>query len=140
MPYGSRTLSEEELLAAARDVRERAYAPYSNFKVGAAIRAEDGTVYAGCNVENAAYPTSLCAERSALVSAISAGRRRFDVIAIVATPHEQTPAAPCGACRQALAEFGLDLYVILAGPNDTDPRLDTTLRALLPHAFTPESL
>src|SRR5687768_5385675 len=105
---------DEALLRAAREVRTRAYAPYSRFLVGAALRAEDGTIFTGGNIENAAYPTSLCAERSALAAAVSAGHRRFEAIAVVAEAKGDIPASPCGSCRQALSEFGLDLKVILA--------------------------
>jgi cytidine deaminase len=107
--------------------------------VGAALRADDGRIFAGVNVENGAYPTGLCAERAAIAVAVAAGARRFTAIAIVTAPNRHgRPAAPCGQCRQALAEFGLDLEVILAGPEGAAET--HALRALLPLAFTGEDL
>ncbi|MCJ7668015.1 MAG: cytidine deaminase, partial [Anaerolineae bacterium] len=104
-------MSPEDLVALAKEVRERAYAPYSDFAVGAALLAESGQVYAGCNVENASYGLSICAERVALFKAVAAGDRRFKAIAVVT----ETMATPCGSCRQVLAEFGADeLQVIVA--------------------------
>src|SRR5438309_9552763 len=110
---------------------QRAYAPYSKFHVGAAIEADDGSVHVGCNVENASYGLTICAERMAVGAAIAAGKRRLGRV-VVATAVEP-PATPCGACRQLLAEFGLDMEVIAVGP--TSERR-WTLRALLPEAFT----
>jgi cytidine deaminase len=114
---------------------ENAYAPYSRFHVGAAIEAEDGSVHVGCNVENASYGLTICAERMAVGAAVAAGKRRFARV-VVATAVEP-PATPCGACRQLLAEFGLDLEVITVGPKS---ERRWRLRELLPEAFTPESL
>ncbi len=126
---------ERALVEAAKEVRPRAYAPYSRYQVGAALRAEDGRIFAGVNLENSAYPTGLCAERAALAAAVSAGARRFSAVAIVTTPNAAgRPAAPCGQCRQALAEFGLEMTVLLAGPEGEPER--HTLRALLPLAFS----
>jgi cytidine deaminase len=135
-------LSEDEvLIRAAREVRTKAYAPYSKFLVGAALRAIDGSVHAGCNVENSAYPTSMCAERGAISKAVAAGHVRFDAIAIACALDKQgQPGSPCGACRQALSEFGLGLKVILTGPGEGDPVVVLTLAELLPRAFTPENL
>ena len=100
----------EELLREAWAAREKAYAPYSGYRVGAALLGEGGRMYRGCNVENAAYPATVCAERTALLSAVADGERRFVALAVVAGgPH---PPAPCGLCRQALAEFGKNLVVI----------------------------
>jgi len=124
-----------ELVHAAADVRTRAYAPYSGFAVGAALRTISGRVYCGVNVENASYPVSCCAERSAVCAAISAGERQFEAIAIVTDA--ATPAAPCGLCRQTLCEFGLDLHVILASA--AGAVWSAPLRDLLPAAFTPDS-
>ena len=101
-----------ELIAAARTVRRRAVAPYSGFKVGAALETTDGTIVTGCNVENATYGLTVCAERVAMFKALSEGHRRFRRVAVVADTAAPTP--PCGACRQILWEFGGDLEVILA--------------------------
>lgn len=104
--------ASDRLVAAARRVRRRALAPYSNFKVGAALETADGTVITGVNIENATYGLTVCAERVAMFSALAAGHRTFRRIAIVADTAEPTP--PCGACRQILWEFGGDLPVTLA--------------------------
>jgi cytidine deaminase len=122
---------DAELLRAARDARRRAYAPYSAFKVGAAVRA-GGEVYSGCNVENASYGLTVCAERNATGAAALAGARRIDAVAVASGTSPPTP--PCGACLQVLAEFaGPDTQVVLAGERGALVR--TTLGALLPHAF-----
>ena len=122
-------------MAAARAVRERAYAPYSGFAVGAAIEAEDGQVFVGANVENASFGLTNCAERAAVAAAVAGGARRFRriVIATSASP----PAAPCSACRQVLAEFGDGLLVESVGPSD---RRTWRLSELLPDRFGPEAL
>jgi cytidine deaminase len=112
-----------------------AWAPYSEFRVGAAIEAADGRVFVGCNVESASYGLTICAERMALGAAVAAGARALR--RVIVTTEVDPPAAPCGACRQLLAEFGLNLEVIAAGP--TSERR-WTLAALLPDAFTKESL
>ena len=128
------------LIEAARAARKHAYAPYSKFKVGAAIEAVDGRVFRGVNVENSAYPICQCAERSALGAAVSAGARRFSALAIVCPRADDGSfGAPCGGCRQALSEFGLDLWVILAGPTGKAHEI-VSLAQLLPRAFTPASL
>lgn len=119
-----------ELLAAARGVRERAYAPYSDFHVGAAVETEEGAIIAGCNVENASYGLSICAERVALTRAVAEGHRAFRAIA-VAGP-EGADTTPCGACRQFMAEFNADMRVTFT---TTDGVVETTLTKLLPHAF-----
>jgi cytidine deaminase len=125
----------DELVAAAAEVRHRAHAPYSGYLVGAAVLTTEGRVFTGCNVENASYGLSVCAERHAIAAAVAAGCRDFAAIAVVT--QSNPPAAPCGACRQVLAEFG-DLSVILAG---LDGSLRTTsVRDLLPLAFGPSTL
>jgi cytidine deaminase len=118
------------LLAFAREVQEKAYAPYSGFRVGAAVYA-DGDIFQGVNVENAAYGSTICAERAALTAAITAGCSDITAIAIVGD--SQSPTVPCGCCRQALAEFNPDLRVIMGG--STDEVLVMTLGELLPEAF-----
>ena len=120
------------LIDAAKTVRENAYAPYSNFKVGAAIRAASGAVYCGCNVENVAYPEGTCAEAGAIAAMIAAGETQIAAIAVIADSPK--PVSPCGGCRQKLAEFGAaDVAVSLATvAGDT---LETTIGALLPGAF-----
>ena len=122
------------LVAAARAAQRNAHCPYSNFHVGAAIEATDGKTYAGCNVESASYGLTICAERMAVGAAIAAGKQRLRRV-VVATAVEP-PATPCGACRQLLAEFGLDFEVIAVGKT-TERRW--TLRQLLPDAFTRET-
>ncbi|HLZ46673.1 MAG TPA: cytidine deaminase [Gemmatimonadales bacterium] len=124
-----------DLVQRARDAMRHAWAPYSKFHVGAAIQAADGKVYVGCNVESASYGLTICAERMALGAAVVAGARSLE--RVVVTTDVDPPAAPCGACRQLLAEFGLGLEVIAVGPT-TERRW--TLAALLPDAFTKETL
>jgi len=123
------------LVTQARAAMQHAWAPYSNFHVGAAIEAADGTVYVGCNVESASYGLTICAERMALGALVAAGGK--GIRRIVVTTDVDPPAAPCGACRQLLAEFGLDFEVIAVGKT-TERRW--TLRQLLPDAFTRETL
>ena len=119
------------LVRAARTVRRRAYAPYSRFRVGAAVLA-GGALHVGANVENASYGLTVCAERAAVAAAVAAGARRIDAVAVATGTAEPTP--PCGACLQTLAELGRpDLPVVLAGARGA--RLDTTLGALLPRGF-----
>jgi cytidine deaminase len=105
-------MSEEKLIAAARAARENAHAPYSNFRVGAAVRAKSGRIFTGCNVENASYGLTCCAERVAIFKAISEGERGFDAIAVVTDTETLTP--PCGACRQIIWEFCGDVEVVMA--------------------------
>lgn len=129
----------QALVDEARRVREDAYAPYSGYKVGAAIRAGDGRIFTGTNVENCAYPTCVCAEVNALTTAVSAGARDFTAVAVVTEGgHDGQPGSPCGNCRQALFEFVKDMQVILTTPDG--PAHVTTLLLLLPDAFTPERL
>ncbi len=124
-----------ELVRQARAVQQHAYCPYSRFRVGAAIEAADGRVFVGCNVESASYGVTICAERMALGAAVAGGARRLARV-VVATDAEP-PASPCGACRQLLAEFGLDLEVIAVGPKS---ERRWTLSDLLPDAFAKTSL
>ena len=131
-------LSEQErtaLIELANEARRRAYAPYSHYHVGAALRTKNGRIFTGCNVESAAYPTSMCAERVAVFKAVSEGEREFEVIAVVTS----NGGSPCGGCRQVLAEFGLDTVVLIA---DGQGRLvqETSVGGLLPGAFTPGDL
>jgi cytidine deaminase len=119
------------LLDAALAARENAHAPFSKFKVGAALETADGEVVTGCNVENATYGLTICAERVAVFKAISEGRRKFVRVAVVADTEEPTP--PCGACRQILWEFGGDLEVILGNLQGEKARF--RLKELLPHPF-----
>ena len=114
--------------------REMAYAPYSKFKVGAALRCEDGSISTGCNVENAAYPISICAERVAISKAVSEGKRKFTAITIAAEKtFSSNYTSPCGMCRQMIAEFG-DIPVFLTGP-DMAKIQATSLGELLPFSF-----
>ena len=127
-------MTDEELIALAAQARERAYAPYSQFAVGAALLAKSGRVYTACNVENVSYGLSVCAERAAVFKAVSEGEREFEAIAVVT----ETGVTPCGACRQVLREFGEDIRVIVA---DASGRYRVfSLRELLPEAVAPENL
>ena len=115
----------------AREARDAAYAPYSNFSVGAVLEAVDGRIYSGCNVENAAYPVGMCAEQAALGSAVTDGARTFRRLVLAVSG--RSPASPCGRCRQALAEFGTGLEVISAGEDGEIRRWK--LEGLLPDSF-----
>ena len=123
--------TEEELIAAAADVREKAYAPYSNFKVGAAVETEDGDIYTGCNVESASYGLTVCAERVAIWKGISRGVTKFGRIAVVVDTEELTP--PCGVCRQIIWEFCGDVPVILSNLHGRSETVQ--MSELLPRAF-----
>ncbi len=132
------TLTDEErqhLIQLALAARRHAYAPYSHYPVGAALRTVSGRLYTGCNIENAAYPSGICAERVAVFKAVADGERQFEVIAVV-TPNG---GSPCGACRQVLAEFGLETVVLIANGEGQLLR-ETTVRELLPGAFTARDL
>ena len=120
----------DRLVLAARGMQRHAYCPYSNYRVGAALEAQDGTVFLGCNVENASYGLTICAERAAVFAAVGAGARRFTRI-VIATDSEP-PAPPCGACRQVLAEFGSELEVESVGPSQSKR---WRIGDLLPDAF-----
>ncbi|MFN8483651.1 MAG: cytidine deaminase [Anaerolineae bacterium] len=125
----------EQLILAACEARERAYAPYSRYRVGAAILTADGDVFTGCNIENAVYPLATCAERTAAVHAVADGQRRFAAVAVVTSDG----GSPCGACRQILREFGgPGLVVYVATPNGRYRVY--TLAQLLPDSFGPENL
>jgi cytidine deaminase len=126
----------EALVAAAGEARERAYAPYSGFQVGAALLSDDGSRFTGANVENASYGLSMCAERTAVFHAVAQGVRRLRAVAVVASNDE--PTWPCGACRQVLYEFGPDLIVISEGQDGR--REERRLAELLPEAFGPDDL
>ena len=121
------------LLEAAWQARDHAHAPYSNFHVGAALRTAEGTIFGGCNVENAAYPVCLCAERGALSAAVAAGLRPGGLVAAVVVTDVAVLTPPCGACRQALIEFAGELPILLANRHS---RQLHRLEHLLPHSFT----
>jgi cytidine deaminase len=127
-----------QLLMAAREAAETAYAPYSSFPVGAAVLTADGTVFQGCNVENASYPLTVCAERVAVGTAVAAGHR--EIVAVAVTAPKVPSVTPCGGCRQVLNEFkptGRDMTVILEGEEGPDI---LPLGALLPRSFGPADL
>jgi cytidine deaminase len=128
-------IERQSLIDIANEARRRAYAPYSNYQVGAALRTSGGRIYTGVNIENAAYPTSICAERVAVFKAVSDGETDFEVMAVVTS----NGGTPCGSCRQVLSEFGLDTLVLIA---DGDGNLvkEVTVEELLPGAFRPGDL
>ncbi len=119
----------EALIAHAQAAREQAYAPYSKYRVGAALLGRSGRVYTGCNVENAVYPLTICAERTAVVKAVSEGEREFVAIAVAT----ENGGSPCGACRQTLREFGADIVVLVADASGA--YYETTVGELLPRSF-----
>ncbi len=128
--------SIDALLAAARAARTNAYAPYSRYRVGAAVLTKSGRIFAGCNVENATYGATVCAERSAISAMVAAGER--DPVACVVVTAGPTPGSPCGICRQVLSEFALDMPITLVAEDPagrTLARADERLGALLPKAF-----
>ncbi|HZM21919.1 MAG TPA: cytidine deaminase [Anaerolineales bacterium] len=132
------TISKQEkqsLIDLANTARQRAYAPYSNYPVGAALRTKSGRIFTGVNIENAAYPHTMCAERVAIFKAVSEGEKEFEIISVVT----DNGGSPCGGCRQVMAEFGLDTIVLMA---DGSGKLikETTVKELLPEAFTPAHL
>jgi len=127
-------MTAEELIGLAREARQRAYAPYSRFAVGAALLGRSGRVYAACNVENVSYGLSICAERAAVFKAVSEGEQEFEALAVVTS----AGGSPCGACRQVLAEFNYNMTVYVA---DTEGQYQAfTVEELLPEAFMPEDL
>ncbi len=125
------TITRQDLVQLAISASQKAYAPYSNYPVGAALLTPDGQIFTGCNVENATYPAGICAERTALVKAISEGVRDFSTIAVVT----KAGGSPCGICRQMLYEFAPDLRVIIADINGTIHH-DISLKDLLPLGFS----
>ena len=127
-------MEDRELVQLAQAARENAYAPYSHYDVGAALLTASGQVFTGCNVENAVYPMTLCAERTAMVKAVSEGQREFVAIAIAT----RNGGSPCGACRQVMREFAPHLRILLA--DDAGHVRQFTLDQLLPDSFGPESL
>ena len=128
-------MSHQDLVDAARRVRAHAYAPYSGFTVGAAVLDAGGSIFTGANVENASYGLSVCAERSAIASAISAGSRRL--VELVVFTDAKPPSAPCGACRQVMREFGPDMVVTAVGPGGVRT---WRMSELLPDAFGPDDM
>jgi cytidine deaminase len=126
-------VEKERLFVAAREVLSRAYAPYSKFHVGAAVLAASGAVYAGCNVENASYGLTICAERSAISAGVAAEGASFRIRAVAVFNSNDAPCSPCGACRQVIFEFGPDAHVIFQGHHGLE---HSTARALLPAGFT----
>jgi len=126
----------KKLRAAAKAAAGHAYAPYSRFRVGAAVLTESGKIFAGCNVENASYGLCNCAERTAIFSAVAAGERKFKCVAVY-TP-TKTATAPCGACRQVIYEFGPTIRIV--SNCDTRDQIDGSIRSLLPAAFGPDDL
>jgi cytidine deaminase len=127
-------MNSRELVELATKARKRAYAPYSHYKVGAALLGKSGKVYLGCNVENASYSHTVCAERTAVLKAVSEGETEFEAIAVVT----KNGGSPCGACRQVLSEFAPDLVVYIADQHGEFRK--TTLSKLLPDSFTPAHL
>jgi cytidine deaminase len=125
-----------DLIAAATAVRMQAFAPYSRFKVGSAVRGASGRIHTGCNVESASFGLTCCAERVAVFKAVSEGER--EIVAVAVVTDVSPPAAPCGACRQVLYEFGADMAVVRA--NLSGERIDAVMRDLLPDGFDGKSL
>lgn len=125
----------DKIVTEALEVRKKAYAPYSKYAVGAALLTLEGNIYRGVNVENAAYPTSMCAERTAVFSAVAGGERSIAAIAVASA----NGGAPCGACRQVLSEFGLDTLVLVVDEQG-EVVIEKTVAELLPDAFTPADL
>jgi cytidine deaminase len=126
---------EQALIDLANEARKRAYAPYSHYRVGAALRTKTGRIFTGVNVESAAYPTTMCAERVAIYKAVSEGEREFDVIVVVT----DNGGSPCGSCRQVMAEFGLGTRVLIVNGEGLLMK-ELTVAELLPEAFTPDHL
>ena len=134
-------MTQLELISLAKQAAKNAYTPYSHFKVGAALLTKSGKVYLGCNIENASYPATNCAERTAFFKAVSEGEREFEAIAIVGgiEGNFTSYASPCGVCRQVMREFCDDGFKIILGRND-DEYIEDTLAGFLPYGFTNENL
>ena len=128
----------QELLQLAKEARDHAYCPYSNYAVGAALLTADGQIYQGCNIENAAYSPGVCAERSAFFKAIYDGKRTFEAIAIIGSG--ETPAFPCGVCRQVMAEFCGASFLIVTSNRDGSAVVAETFEHMLPNFFGPKDL
>lgn len=128
-------MDRRELIKIALDAQKKAYVPYSNFHVGAAVLMEDGKVFSGCNIEIVSYSPTLCAERTAIFKAVSEGSTKIKEIAVVG---DAKPTFPCGVCRQVIREFGKDATIIIA--NSEDDYKEYTLEELLPNSFGPEEL
>lgn len=128
-------IEKQRLIDVANTIRQHAYVPYSNYRVGAAVLTKSGRVFTGVNVENASYPETMCAERVAVFKAVSEGERDFDGIAVVT----DNGGSPCGGCRQVLVEFGLDTVVLIANGEGKIMK-EMTVKELLPEAFLPEHL
>ncbi len=132
------TLTNEEkkfLIDLANEARRRAYVPYSHYRVGSSLRTKTGKIYTGVNIENAAYPTTMCAERVAIFKAVSEGELEFEVITVVT----DNGGSPCGSCRQVMSEFGLDTIILMADGNGNLVK-ETTVNEMLPEAFQPHHL
>ena len=128
-------MDDARLIDTAKEYRERAYCPYSRFKVGAAVLTKRGNIYGGCNIENASYPLTNCAERTAIFKAVSEGEHEFEAIAVIADI--ESPCAPCGACRQVMAEFRIPRIIMANMAGDVKT---VSLKELLPFAFTNEGI
>ena len=129
---------KEWLLDLAQEARARSYSPYSNYAVGAALLCADGTVYLGCNIENASFGDTVCAERCAMFKAVYDGKREFTAIAVIGSG--ESPAFPCGICRQVMAEFCEKEFLIITANCDRTAVSTDTLAELLPHSFGPKDL
>lgn len=129
-------MEAEKLIEMAIEAREKAYVPYSGFKVGAAVLTKEGKVFTGCNIESASYSPTICAERTAIAKAVSEGYRDIDTIAIVGSLEKLS--YPCGVCRQMIREFGEDIRIIVA--KNAEEYKEYTIRELLPESFGPEDL
>jgi cytidine deaminase len=122
----------ERLLASAREILQRAYAPYSGFRVGAAVLTQEGKIFTGCNVENASYGLTICAERSAIFSAVASSVGKPNLCAVAVVNEKEVPCSPCGACRQVISEFGLETVVLFKSEQGYE---ELTISELLPSGF-----